>query len=167
MNPRTHCFTFVRNEMRSIASRTRRGFLRPFATRRHGLPDVPLRKIVVDTTDSSGDTVYAATWIGVYRTTDGGAHWTLFGAGLPRVDVSDLVHRTRWELSACIDLRPRRLGSRFALSETPDSALLASPARNDRRAASFTASKESIWPAQPGRFCPVSWPQSSRLAPLR
>lgn len=56
----------------------------------NGLPDLPMRKIVPDTTDTSGNTVYAATWIGVYRTTDGGAHWSLFGAGLPRVDVSDL-----------------------------------------------------------------------------
>jgi hypothetical protein len=34
--------------------------------------------------------VYAATWLGVYRTTNGGASWTQFGAGLPTVEVSDL-----------------------------------------------------------------------------
>lgn len=55
-----------------------------------GLPDVPMRKIAVDPSDPSGKTVYAATWVGVYRTTDGGANWSLFGAGLPTVDVSDL-----------------------------------------------------------------------------
>ncbi len=56
----------------------------------NGLPDVPISRIIVDPRDASGNTVYAATWIGVYRTTDGGANWSLFGAGLPRVEVSDL-----------------------------------------------------------------------------
>jgi photosystem II stability/assembly factor-like uncharacterized protein len=56
----------------------------------NGLPDVPINRIIVDPRDTSGNTVYAATWIGVYRTTNGGANWTLFGAGLPDVEVSDL-----------------------------------------------------------------------------
>ncbi|MFP5265527.1 MAG: hypothetical protein ACLGJB_26870 [Blastocatellia bacterium] len=55
-----------------------------------GLPDVPINRILVDPNDATGNTVYAATWIGVYRTTNGGAGWSLFGAGLPRVEVSDL-----------------------------------------------------------------------------
>lgn len=55
-----------------------------------GLPDVPINRIIVDPKDASGNTVYAATWIGVYRTTNGGASWSLFGSGLPRVEVSDL-----------------------------------------------------------------------------
>jgi photosystem II stability/assembly factor-like uncharacterized protein len=55
-----------------------------------GLPDVPINRILVDPNDATGNTVYAATWIGVYRTTNGGASWSLFGAGLPRVEVSDL-----------------------------------------------------------------------------
>lgn len=55
-----------------------------------GLPDVPINRILVDPGDASGNTVYAATWIGVYRTTNGGTSWSLFGAGLPRVEVSDL-----------------------------------------------------------------------------
>jgi hypothetical protein len=32
------------------------------------LPDVPISDIAVDPSDTSGNTVYAATWIGVYRT---------------------------------------------------------------------------------------------------
>src|SRR5215831_2407796 len=55
-----------------------------------GLPDVPINRIIVDPGDGSEDTVYAATWIGVYRTTDGGATWSLFGAGLPNVEAADL-----------------------------------------------------------------------------
>jgi hypothetical protein len=55
-----------------------------------GLPDVPINRIIVAPGDVNGNTVYAATWIGVYRTTNGGASWSLFGAGLPRVEVSDL-----------------------------------------------------------------------------
>ena len=35
-------------------------------------------------------TVYAATWLGVYVTTDGGANWTLLGAGLPNVWVKGM-----------------------------------------------------------------------------
>ena len=35
-------------------------------------------------------TLFAATDLGVYRTTDGGAHWTLFGSHLPQVRVTDL-----------------------------------------------------------------------------
>lgn len=55
-----------------------------------GLPPVPISKLLVSTRDTSGRTVYAATWIGVYETIDGGASWHLFGKGLPVVTVSDL-----------------------------------------------------------------------------
>jgi hypothetical protein len=55
-----------------------------------GLPAVPVTKLIVSSRDSSGRTVYAATWIGVYETTDGGASWHLYGKGLPLVNVSDL-----------------------------------------------------------------------------
>jgi photosystem II stability/assembly factor-like uncharacterized protein len=55
-----------------------------------GLPPVPISKLLVSTRDTTGRTVYAATWIGVYETTDGGASWHLFGKGLPVVTVSDL-----------------------------------------------------------------------------
>ncbi len=54
------------------------------------LPAVPINKLLVSSRDPSGSTVYAATWIGVYETTDGGATWHLFGTGLPTVNVSDL-----------------------------------------------------------------------------
>jgi photosystem II stability/assembly factor-like uncharacterized protein len=55
-----------------------------------GLPNVPIQKLLVAPNDPSGNTVYAATWLGVYRTVDGGATWSQFGAGLPTVEVSDL-----------------------------------------------------------------------------
>ena len=55
-----------------------------------GLPNVPIQKLLAAPNDLSGNTVYAATWLGVYRTTDGGASWSQFGAGLPTVEVSDL-----------------------------------------------------------------------------
>jgi len=58
------------------------------------LPNVPINKVIVSPRDPSGNTVYAATWIGVYVTTDGGANWTLFGSGLPTVNVSDLYMPT-------------------------------------------------------------------------
>jgi photosystem II stability/assembly factor-like uncharacterized protein len=56
----------------------------------NGLPDVPVSKLVVDPADSTGNTVYAATWIGVYATTNGGTSWSPLGAGFPQVPVSDL-----------------------------------------------------------------------------
>lgn len=55
-----------------------------------GLPNVPIQRLLAAPNDLSGNTVYAATWLGVYRTTNGGASWTQFGAGLPTVQVSDL-----------------------------------------------------------------------------
>lgn len=57
-----------------------------------GLPQAPINKLLVSTRDPN--TVYAATWIGVYETTNGGASWHLFGKGLPIVNVSDLYMPT-------------------------------------------------------------------------
>ena len=54
----------------------------------NGVPDVPVNRVLVSTTDKN--TVYAATVLGVYRSTDGGANWSRFGAGLPFVEVRDL-----------------------------------------------------------------------------
>jgi photosystem II stability/assembly factor-like uncharacterized protein len=56
----------------------------------NGLPNVPIDRLLAAPNDPSGNTVYAATWIGVYRTLDGGITWSQFGAGLPTVEVSDL-----------------------------------------------------------------------------
>ena len=53
-----------------------------------GLPDVPISRLAVSPVDKN--TVYAATFLGVYRTTDAGAHWSRFGAGLPFVEVDDI-----------------------------------------------------------------------------
>jgi len=55
-----------------------------------GLPTLPITKLVVDPGDGTGNTVYAATWLGVYRTTNGGTSWSLFGTGLPQVRVTDI-----------------------------------------------------------------------------
>jgi photosystem II stability/assembly factor-like uncharacterized protein len=55
-----------------------------------GLPNVPIQKLLAAPNDASGNTLYAATFLGVYRTTDGGASWSQVGAGLPTVEVSDL-----------------------------------------------------------------------------
>lgn len=50
-----------------------------------GLPDTPVNRILVD-----GNTVYAATWFGVYRSTDACASFSLLGKGMPSVQVADL-----------------------------------------------------------------------------
>jgi photosystem II stability/assembly factor-like uncharacterized protein len=59
-----------------------------------GLPAVPISKLLVSTRDASGNTIYAATWIGVYETTNGGVSWHLYGSGLPIVNVSDIYMPT-------------------------------------------------------------------------
>lgn len=80
-----------------------------------GLPNVPIQKLLVAPNDTSGNTVYAATWLGVYRTVNGGASWTQFGAGLPTVEASDL-YMPRDGSFLRLDLRPRRVGYSGTLS---------------------------------------------------
>ncbi|MCA1593763.1 MAG: hypothetical protein LC754_14160 [Acidobacteria bacterium] len=55
----------------------------------NGLPDVPTDAFVIDPQDSN--ILYAGTDIGVYTSTDGGANWTPYGTGLPRVAVFDMA----------------------------------------------------------------------------
>jgi photosystem II stability/assembly factor-like uncharacterized protein len=55
-----------------------------------GLPDAPVFHILVDPRDAAGNTLFAATDLGVYRTGDGGQSWSRFGAGLPAVAVQGL-----------------------------------------------------------------------------
>ncbi|MDE2219125.1 MAG: hypothetical protein KGJ52_01995 [Gammaproteobacteria bacterium] len=53
----------------------------------NGLPDAAVHELAADRRDRSGNTLYAATDIGLYWTQDGGANWALYGAGLPNVAV--------------------------------------------------------------------------------
>jgi hypothetical protein len=52
------------------------------------IPDVPVNRVLVSPVNPN--TLYAATFLGVYRSLDAGASWTRFGAGLPFVEVRDL-----------------------------------------------------------------------------
>lgn len=54
-----------------------------------GIPDVPVNSMVID--PAAPFTLYAATDIGVYASTDGGANWTPYTTGMPRVTVFDLT----------------------------------------------------------------------------
>ena len=55
------------------------------------LPDVPTLRILVDNTDTSGNTLLAGTDIGVFRSSDAGATWAAFNLGvIPAVPVFDL-----------------------------------------------------------------------------
>jgi hypothetical protein len=56
----------------------------------NGLPDVPVSRVILDPRDATHQTLFAATWVGVFRTTDGGATWSQHGVGLPNVIVRDL-----------------------------------------------------------------------------
>lgn len=55
-----------------------------------GLPDLPVTRVYFDPRDVSKQTIYAATHVGIYITTDGGANWEPFGNGLPTVRVNDI-----------------------------------------------------------------------------
>ena len=55
-----------------------------------GLPKVPVDQVLADPRDLEGRTVYAATWLGVYVTTNGGEKWRPLGSGLPNVWVKSM-----------------------------------------------------------------------------
>ncbi|HEX7283217.1 MAG TPA: hypothetical protein VF239_14260 [Vicinamibacterales bacterium] len=61
-----------------------------FTPMQDGLPDLPVTRVYVDPRDASGNTVYAATHVGVYRTVDGGQSWDVYSNGLPTVRVNDI-----------------------------------------------------------------------------
>lgn len=61
-----------------------------FTAMQNGLPDLPVTRVYFDPRDDSRNTIYAATHVGIYRTTDGGANWAPFGNGLPTVRVNDI-----------------------------------------------------------------------------
>jgi hypothetical protein len=50
-----------------------------------GIPDTPVSSFAIDPADTQ--MLYAGTDIGVFRSTDGGANWTPFNNGLPRIAV--------------------------------------------------------------------------------
>src|SRR5262249_17499082 len=55
----------------------------------NGFPTgVPVNMVKSD--PQSATTLYAGTHMGVYRSTDGGASWSRFGAGMPLVAVTDI-----------------------------------------------------------------------------
>jgi hypothetical protein len=64
--------------------------------RRHGngtgqdLPNVPIHVVRFDPTDPLGETLYAGTDLGVYRSVDRGQTWHRYGRGMPLVKVTDL-----------------------------------------------------------------------------
>jgi photosystem II stability/assembly factor-like uncharacterized protein len=53
-----------------------------------GLPDVPVTRLLVSTKEPN--TIFAATWVGVYRSTNAGGSWERYGSGLPYAVISDL-----------------------------------------------------------------------------
>ncbi|WP_164001006.1 hypothetical protein [Pyxidicoccus caerfyrddinensis] len=80
------------------------GVGRVFLTRNRGttwqnitgdLPDVPVNVVRFDLSDTTNQTLFAGTDLGVYRTLNQGATWERYGAGLPLVKVTDMfVGRT-------------------------------------------------------------------------
>ncbi len=59
------------------------------------LPDVGVQVVRYDLSDTTNQTIFAGTDLGVYRTTNGGVTWERYGVGLPLVRVTDMfVGRT-------------------------------------------------------------------------
>ncbi len=54
----------------------------------NGIPSIPINAFAIDPINSNN--LYAGTDIGVYFSSDGGANWSPYGTGLPRVAVFDL-----------------------------------------------------------------------------
>src|SRR5262249_55160502 len=54
-----------------------------------GLPELPVARILFDPRDPA-NTIYAASHVGLYRSTDDGASWAPYGNGLPTVRVNDI-----------------------------------------------------------------------------
>lgn len=55
------------------------------------LTDVPVLRLLVDNQDSTGNTLLAATDIGVFRSINGGANWVLFNQGvIPSLPIFDI-----------------------------------------------------------------------------
>jgi len=61
-----------------------------FTPMQNGLPDLPVTRVYVDPRDASGNSLFAATHVGIYATTDGGLSWAPYGKGLPTVRVNDI-----------------------------------------------------------------------------
>jgi hypothetical protein len=82
----------IRDDVGRIFKTTNNGATwTPIATVANGMPNIPVNIVRFDPADASDQTIWAGTDIGVYRTTDGGAHWTRYGAGLPMVRVTDMA----------------------------------------------------------------------------
>src|SRR5205085_6477594 len=47
-------------------------------------------RVVIDPRDATKQTLFAASDLGVFKSTDGGANWSPYGNGLPNVRVSDI-----------------------------------------------------------------------------
>lgn len=54
------------------------------------LPNTPVNDVVVDPNDVTNSTLYVATDVGVFVTTNGGTSWTELASGLPHVECTSL-----------------------------------------------------------------------------
>ncbi|HUK29907.1 MAG TPA: hypothetical protein VLV89_02265, partial [Candidatus Acidoferrum sp.] len=121
------------------------------------LPNTQVNDLVLDPDDPARATLYAATDIGMYVTTNGGTSWTLFGFGLPNVPVLSLaLHepsrtllaathgRSAWEYSLPnFGLTPSfELSS---LSTTSTSAGRTTPLALTLSGRGFTSSSTVLW----------------------
>jgi hypothetical protein len=121
------------------------------------LPNTQVNDLVLDPDDPAHNTLYAATDIGMYVTTNGGSSWALMGFGLPNAPVLSLaLHepsrtllaathgRSAWEYSLpSLALTPSfELGS---LSTTSASAGRSTPLALTLSGRGFTSNSTVLW----------------------
>jgi hypothetical protein len=121
------------------------------------LPNFPVNDLVMDLDDPNHTTLYAATDIGAYVTTNGGASWTALGTALPDVAVLSLaLHEPSRTLRAATHGRSVWDYALPALALTPSfalSSLAPVSAAGDQSAPftltlagrGFTASSTVLW----------------------
>jgi Abnormal spindle-like microcephaly-assoc'd, ASPM-SPD-2-Hydin len=100
------------------------------------LPDVPVLKILVDATDSSGscggkpcsNSVFAGTDIGVFHSSDGGATWAAYNLGaIPAVPVYDMSQNSIGDVYAGTHGRGVYMLSALTPTPTPGVTPTATP----------------------------------------
>jgi hypothetical protein len=100
-----------------------------------GLPDVPVLKLLVDSTDSSGTcggnpcskSIFAGTDVGVFHSSDGGATWQAFSSGMPDVPVYDIAQNSTGVVFAGTHGRGAYILGNATMTPTPTTVATSTP----------------------------------------
>ncbi len=116
------------------------------------LPAVPVNAFLVDPANSSF--LYAGTDIGMYASTDGGATWSPFGTGLPRVAVFDMAKTSNNLIRIATHGRGLWQTTATGVSPTPTSTPTLTPS-NTATATSTATRTNTATPTATNTFTPT------------